>query len=57
VTVHGDATLALPILATALASSAGEALAARTRLRFDLAGPVMAVDGQPLSHERFEARP
>ena len=56
ITVHSDATLALPILASALASSARGALAARTPLRFDLAGPVMAVDGQPLPHARFEAR-
>jgi deoxyhypusine synthase len=56
VTVYGDATLALPILASALASSAGEALAARKPLRFDLGRAVMAVDGQPLPHTRFEAR-
>jgi deoxyhypusine synthase len=56
VTVHGDATLALPILASALASSAGEVLAARQPLPFDLAGSEMAVGGRPVSHARFEAR-
>jgi deoxyhypusine synthase len=56
VTVHADATIALPVLVSALASSAREALAARKPLRFDLSGPLMAVDGQPLSNARFEAR-
>jgi deoxyhypusine synthase len=55
VTVHADATLALPVLASALAHSAREALAARKPLQFDLAGPDMAVDGRPLPHARFEA--
>jgi deoxyhypusine synthase len=56
VTVHGDATLALPILVSALASTTGEALTSRTRLCFDLAGPVMTVDGRPLPNTRFETR-
>lgn len=56
VTVHADATLALPILVTALATSARETLAARKPLRFDLSGPVMAVDGRPFPQARFEAR-
>lgn len=56
VTVHADATLALPILATALATSARETLAARKPLRFDLSGPVMAVDGRPFPQAHFEAR-
>ncbi len=54
VTVHADVTIALPLLVTALARSARGMLAARTRLRFDLAGPIMAVDGQPLPRARFE---
>src|SRR5688500_230166 len=36
VTVHGDATLVLPLLVSALASSAQEVLASRRRLQFDL---------------------
>lgn len=48
VTVHADATLALPLLATALAASARDLLAARRPPRFALDGPVMAVDGAPL---------
>jgi deoxyhypusine synthase len=56
VSVHADATIALPLLVSALASSAAPALAARTPLRFDLSGPVMAVDGRPFPQSRFEAR-
>lgn len=56
VTVHADATLALPLLVTALATSARDALAARKPLRFDLSGPIMAVDGRPFPQARFEAR-
>ena len=56
VTVHADVTIALPLLVTALAGSAGGALAARTPLRFELAGPAMFIDGQPLPLARFEER-
>jgi deoxyhypusine synthase len=56
VTVHADATIALPVLVSALASSARDALAARKPLRFDLSGPIMAVGGRPLPGARFEAR-
>jgi deoxyhypusine synthase len=55
VTVHADVTIALPLLASALAASARERLAARRPIPFDLSGPVMAVDGRPLPHARFEA--
>jgi deoxyhypusine synthase len=56
VTVHADATLALPILVSALATSARATLAVRKTLRFDLSGPVMVVDGRPFPQARFEAR-
>jgi deoxyhypusine synthase len=56
VTVHADATLALPLLVSALVSSSPETLAARKPLRFDLSGRVMAVEGRPLPEARFEAR-
>lgn len=56
VTVHVDATIALPILASALATSAAAVLAARQPLRFDLSGPIMAADGRPLPQAHFEAR-
>src|SRR6187401_901678 len=45
VTVHADATIALPLLVSALASSAAPVLAARKPLRFDLSGATMAVNG------------
>lgn len=54
VTVHADATIALPILASALASSATEVLSRRTPIQFALSGPVMTVDGRPLPDTRFE---
>src|SRR5256714_12400253 len=56
VTVHADATLALPLLVTALATSARETLATRKLLRFDLSGPIMAVDGRPFPAARLVAR-
>jgi len=56
VTVHADATIALPLLVSALAASAGDALAARKLLRFDLSGQTMAVNGRPFPQARFEAR-
>jgi deoxyhypusine synthase len=56
VTVHADATIALPVLTSALASSAASALAARKPLRFDLSGPVMSINGRPFPEARFEVR-
>jgi len=56
VTVHSDATIALPLLVNALAASASSILASRAPLRFELSGPVMAVDGRPLPQARFEAK-
>jgi deoxyhypusine synthase len=55
VTVHADATIALPILVSALATSAGAAATNRKRSRFDLSGPIMAVEGRPFPEARFEA--
>ena len=54
VTVHADATIVLPILVSALETSARDLLASRRLLRFDLSGPVMAVDGRPFPEARFE---
>jgi deoxyhypusine synthase len=56
VTVHADATIVLPILTAALASSARAIITARRPPRFELAGPTMSVDGRALPHSRFEAR-
>jgi deoxyhypusine synthase len=55
VSVHADATIALPVIVSALAGSAAGALAARRPLRFDLSGPSMAIDDRPLARG-FEAR-
>ncbi len=54
VTVSCDVTIALPLLVSALCSSARQALAARHIVSFDLGGRVMAVDGVPLPDARFE---
>jgi deoxyhypusine synthase len=54
VSVQADATIALPLLASALAGSASAMLAARKMPVFTLAGRVMTVDGQTVPHERFE---
>jgi deoxyhypusine synthase len=56
ITVHADVTIALPILANALAASARGVLASRRPLRFDLSGRVMAVEGRPFPEARFEER-
>ena len=56
VSVQADATIALPILASALASSSGSLLARRTTPVFNLAARVMTVDGQTVPSDRFEER-
>ena len=56
VTVHADATVALPLLVSALAGSARDTLAARKPIAFDPSGPIMAVNGRPFPPARFEAR-
>jgi deoxyhypusine synthase len=54
VSVLADATIALPLLASALAATAPPLLAARRMPVFTLAGRVMTVDGQTVPNERFE---
>jgi deoxyhypusine synthase len=56
VTVHADATIAVPLLVSALAASAREALTSRKPTRFDVSGPIMGADGRPFPHARFEER-
>jgi deoxyhypusine synthase len=56
VTVHADATIVLPILTAALASSAASLLAARRPPQFELGGPALVVDGRALPQSQFEAR-
>ena len=54
VSVQADATIALPLLASALATTAPPLLATRKIPVFTLAGRVMTVDGQTVPSERFE---
>jgi deoxyhypusine synthase len=54
VSVQSDATIALPLLTSALASSAPALLAQRRPPTFTLASPTMTVDGQPVPSDRFE---
>jgi deoxyhypusine synthase len=56
VTVHADATVAMPLLVSALGASAASALAARKPMRFDLSGPALVINGRPLPVARFETR-
>jgi deoxyhypusine synthase len=54
VSVQADATIALPLLATALANTGPELLARRKPPAFSLASRVMTIDGQPVPSDRFE---
>ena len=54
VSVQSDATIALPILLSALATTAPPLLAVRKKPVFTLAGRVRTVDGQTVPYERFE---
>ena len=52
--VQSDATIALPFLLSALATTAPPLLAIRKIPAFTLAARVMTVDGQTVPYERFE---
>jgi deoxyhypusine synthase len=54
VSVQADATIALPILVSALAGTAPPLLAKRTKPVFTLASRIMTIDGQTVPNERFE---
>ena len=54
VSVHADATIALPVLVSALASTARPVAARRRPPVFTLASRVMTIDGQPAPGDRFE---
>jgi deoxyhypusine synthase len=56
VSVQADATIALPILASALAMSAPPILKQRRMPIFSLASRTMTVDDQPVASDRFEDR-
>src|SRR6266851_4139406 len=52
--VQADATIALPILASALATSAAPILARRKMPIFTMTSRVMTIDGQTVPNQRFE---
>src|SRR3954452_16622247 len=54
VTVNADATLALPLLVSALVTTAPPLLARRTIPAFSLSSRVMTIDGQTVGNDRFE---
>src|SRR5262249_27523396 len=54
VSVQADATVALPILAAALATSAGKLVSKRKKPVFDMSQRVMTIDGKAVPSERFE---
>jgi deoxyhypusine synthase len=54
VSVQADATIALPLLASALAGTAPPLLARRKKPAFSLASRVMTIDGQTVPHDHFE---
>jgi deoxyhypusine synthase len=54
VTVHSDVTLALPLLVSALETTAGDALEKRKRPEFDPSGRIMIMNGHPLADNRYQ---
>jgi deoxyhypusine synthase len=54
VSVQADATIALPLLVSALATTASPNLAKRTKPVFVLNSRMMTIDGQDVPHDRFE---
>jgi deoxyhypusine synthase len=54
VTVQADVSLALPILVTALETTARETLGKRKRPEFDPSGRLLIVNGQPLADNRYQ---
>ena len=54
VTVHADATLAFPVLTSALAASARQLLDDRRPPLFEPSGRALAIDGTPVPVDRFD---
>src|SRR5689334_21818416 len=54
VSVQADATIALPLLAAALETSAAKFLPKRKKPVFNMGERVMTIDGRPVPSERFE---
>lgn len=57
VSVNADATIAVPLLVSALAATARDRLSARRAPVFDVSGRAIVIDGVPLPEGRFEAGP
>jgi deoxyhypusine synthase len=53
-TVHADVTVALPMIVSALDSTAREALAKRKKADFDPSGRILVVNGQPLPESKYQ---
>ncbi|HEX7140019.1 MAG TPA: deoxyhypusine synthase family protein, partial [Vicinamibacterales bacterium] len=56
VSVQADATIALPMLVSALATSAGTLTSKRKKPVFDMKKQPMTIDGMPVRSDRFEER-
>jgi len=54
VTVHADVTLALPMLVSALETTARDTLAKRKRPEFDPSARLLVMNGQPLADNRYQ---
>jgi deoxyhypusine synthase len=54
VTVQGDVTIALPILITALESTARDVADKRKRPDFDPSGRLLVMNGQPMADNRYQ---
>jgi deoxyhypusine synthase len=54
VTVHADVAIALPVIVTALETTAREAAGLRKRPEFDASGRLLVVNGQPLGDNRYQ---
>ena len=57
VTVSADVTIALPLLASAVAASAADLLRARRPVAFEPGGATLLREGQSVPHHRFSAQP
>jgi deoxyhypusine synthase len=54
VTVHSDVTIALPLLTTALETTAHDSLARRKRPDFDVSGRLLVVNGHTLPDNKYQ---
>ena len=54
VTVHGDVTLALPMILSALETTARDAIEKRKRPEFDVSGRILVMNGHALADNRYQ---